>query len=86
MSRHTSITEILKFTSFPRLISDQQNESQDAKVSKDELKLVLQSFKNKEPKLGWLGTKFSLGFYEFLEEELLRVIEEYKTSRKFLGD
>ena len=86
MSRHTSITEILKFTSFPRLISDQQNESQDAKVSKDELKLVLQSFKNKESKLGWLGTKFSLGFYEFLEEELLRVIEEYKTSRKFLGD
>ena len=54
MSRHTSITEILKFTSFPKLISDQQNESQDAKVSKDELKLVLQSFKNKEPKLdGW---------------------------------
>eukprot|EP01018_Ginkgo_biloba_P022601 Gb_35090 [translate_table: standard] len=52
-------------------------------VSKDELQIVLTSFK-KDKSLGPDGwtIEFYSGFYDLLEEDLLRVIEEVKNSGK----
>jgi hypothetical protein len=56
-------------------------------VSKEELKLVLPSF-NKDKSLGPDGwhVDFFLGFYDLMEEDLLRVVEEVQTSGKVWGD
>jgi hypothetical protein len=52
-------------------------------VSKEELKLVLSSFKRDKSlgSHGWL-IEFYIEFYDLLEEGLLRVIEEVKISGK----
>jgi len=46
---------------------------------------LLQSLKAKIPSPNGWPTKFYLGFYDFLEEELLRVINESRVSSKILG-
>ena len=46
-------------------------------VSKEELKAILSSFKrDKSLRLDEMPIEFYLGFYDLLEEGLLRVIEE----------
>ena len=57
-------------------------------VSRNEFKAVLASFKiekvqNQNPD-GW-PVEFYLGFYDFLKEDLLRVIKEFSSSMKVLG-
>jgi hypothetical protein len=50
------------------------------------LKVVLSSFKqDKIPGPDGLPIELYLGFYDLLEEDLLRVIEEVKSSGKVLG-
>jgi hypothetical protein len=60
--------------------------SLEAKKSMKEHKAILHSFK-KAKSIGPDGweIEFYLGFYDFFEEELLRVIEEYRISGKVLG-
>jgi hypothetical protein len=56
------------------------------KVGKEELHLILQSFqKDKIPGPDGLPMEFFLGCYEFVEEDLRRVIEVSRTSDKILA-
>lgn len=72
---------------FPRTMENQQIEGLGAEVSEEELKSVLYSFKEaKGPGPNGWTTEFYCGFYEFLEEELLRVIKESRVSEKALGN
>jgi hypothetical protein len=57
------------------------NEIMESEVRKEELKAVLVTFKKaKSPSLDGWTMEFFLRFYHFLEDELLKVIEE---SRRF---
>lgn len=73
-----NITDIVKITSyFPRVIKEGVNE-----VSK-EFKVVVKSFqKEKIPGHNGWSIYFYLGFYDYNEEALLKVVEE---SRKILN-
>jgi hypothetical protein len=69
--------------SFPSFVIDDENQHLMEDVSKEELQVVLHSFqkdKSHSPK-GW-PMEFFLGFYEILEEDLSRVMEESHTSKK----
>jgi hypothetical protein len=71
---------------FPRFFDNEMNSIMDSQVTKNELKFVLGSFKKaKSPSLNGWTVEFYIGFYEFLEEELLRVIEESRRVGKVLG-
>jgi len=59
---------------FIRLINDQQNKELEAKVSKEELKLLHYFKKARSLELHGWTTKFYLGLYDFLEDDLLTVI------------
>jgi hypothetical protein len=83
-----NIGEIMKVVRlFPRFFNDEMNEIMESEVTKEELKVVLGNFKKaKSPGPdGWI-VEFFLGFYDFLEDEFLRVIEESRRSGKMLGD
>jgi hypothetical protein len=66
---------------FPRFFYDKMNTIMEAKITGEELKYILGYFK-KEKILGLDGwtMEFYLGFYEFLEKDLLHVIEESRRS------
>jgi hypothetical protein len=53
------------------------NNKMEAPITKDELKEVLAGFKNSKSlgSDGWT-MEFYIGFYDLLEEEILRVVEE----------
>lgn len=71
---------------FPRLFDQRMNEDLEVEVTKEELKAVLHSFKKaKSPGLNGRTVEFYLDFYDLLEGELLRVIEESRIFGKVLG-
>ena len=71
----------------PISINNQHNEEMKLEVTREELKLALHSFKKeKSPRLDGWKTKFYLGFYDFPEYLLFRLIEESNTSWRVLGD
>jgi hypothetical protein len=53
-------------------------------LSKAEIKFVLTSFKNRKI-LGLNGwpIEFFIGFHNLLEEDLLRVVKEVRSTKKF---
>lgn len=68
------------------MIEDQENDNLVAEVTKEEFKFVLLSCKTAKS-LGpdrWI-VEFHLGFYDFLVEELLKLIEEFRALGKVLG-
>jgi hypothetical protein len=74
-----NIVEVLKLiTYFLGMVNEDVNEML-LEVSKEELKEILESFQ-KDKSLGLDGWKMEcfLGFYEMIEEDLLRVVEETK--------
>jgi hypothetical protein len=82
----SKIAEVLKIaSSLPRLTNEQQNVESATEVTK-ELKAILHSFKKAKSLVldGWTK-EFYLGFSDFLEEELIWVIEESGVSEKILG-
>eukprot|EP01018_Ginkgo_biloba_P003770 Gb_15008 [translate_table: standard] len=71
---------------FPSLVSEEDNASLLEEVSKDELQTVLHSFqKGKSPGLDGWTVEFFLGFYEVIEEDLMSVIEESRSSGRILA-
>jgi hypothetical protein len=82
-----TIAEIVKMTSFfPSFVNEEDNQKLMEDISKDELHLVLHTFlKNKSPGPDDLPIEFSLGFYETLEEDLMRVINESRLSWRMLA-
>jgi hypothetical protein len=86
-SAASNIDEIVKVISlFPRFFDEEVNAGMEAVVSKEELKVLLSSFKKrKSPNLNNWTIEVYLGFYDLLEEDLLRVIEESKLPKKNLG-
>jgi hypothetical protein len=82
-----NIREIMKVVRlFPRFFNDEMNEIMESEVTKEELKVVLGTFKKaKSPSLDGWTMEFFLRFYDFLEDELLRVIEESRRFGKMLG-
>jgi hypothetical protein len=55
-------------------------------VNKEESKVMLTSFqKLKSPSLNGWTMEFLLGFYEMMEEDIFRVVEESRNSGKLLG-
>jgi len=81
------IAELMKVVRlFPRFFEERMNANLEEEVTKDELKAVLESFKReKSPVAGGWTVEFYLGFDEYLEQEILRVIEEPRSSRSDLG-
>jgi hypothetical protein len=71
---------------FPSSVRREENEIMIEEVSKEELKVGMASFqKDKSSRLeGWMVELF-IGFYDMLEEELLKVVEDTKRSGKVLG-
>jgi hypothetical protein len=71
---------------FPRFVIEEENQTLMEEVSKDELKSILASFKrDKKPRPGgWLVDLF-IEFYDLLEKDLVRVVEEARITGKFLG-
>ena len=68
------------------MIEDQENDNIVAEVTKEEFKFVLLSCKTEKcfrPDR-WI-VEFHLGFYDFLVEELLKLIEEFRALGKVLG-
>jgi hypothetical protein len=56
-------------------------------TSKDELKLVLYLFKKyKIPRTDGWTVEFFIGFYDLVEEDMLRFIKEVRNSGKVLGE
>jgi hypothetical protein len=71
---------------FPRCFDQRMNEELEVEVTKEELKAILYTFKKaKSPRPNGWTVEFYLGFYDLLEVELLRVIEESRLYRKVLG-
>jgi hypothetical protein len=67
-------------------VNEEDNQRLFKEVSKDELQLVMHSFqKNKSTRLDKWPIKFFLGFYEILEEDLLREINESKVFGRMLA-
>jgi hypothetical protein len=55
-------------------------------VGKEELQQTLQSFqRDKSPRPDGLPVEFFLGCYEFIEEDLRRVVEATRTTSRMLG-
>ena len=82
-----SIAKEVKMTSiFPSFVTEDVNQSLMEEASKDKLHTVLHSFqKDKSPRLvGW-PIEFFLDFYDLIEEDLLRVIEESRSFGKVLA-
>lgn len=81
-----TISEIIRtILPFPRFINEDKNLDLMAKVSKDGLKTILQSFQ-KDKSLGpdgW-GIEFFLGLYNVLAKDLLLVVEESGRDRYIL--
>jgi hypothetical protein len=81
-----NIGKVMKIVSlFPKHIDDQMNKDLDEEVTKEELKAVLNSFKKvKSPGPDGWTVKIFWGFYDFIEEKLLRIVEESRVSSKIL--
>jgi hypothetical protein len=77
-----NIEEILKVASyFPRLVGEEENERMYREVSREELLYVLNSFKkDRSPGPDGWTVEFYIEFFDLLGEDLLRVVEEVRTS------
>jgi hypothetical protein len=71
---------------FPELFNPEMNESLDVAVTKEEIKEVLLSLKKaKRPGPYDWTIEFYISFYDFMEDELLRVVKEPRVSGKIMG-
>jgi hypothetical protein len=79
-----NIAETMKLTSFfPIFVLEDNNQILMEEVSKDELQSILAFFK-KDKSLGpkeWT-MEFFIEFYDILDENLIKVVEEVKSSGK----
>lgn len=84
---NVNIAELMKvFILFPVLINERLNVELEHEISKEELKAILSSFKRaKIPRIIGYIVGFYLGLYELIDNELLRMVEESRISRKVLG-
>jgi hypothetical protein len=77
---------VLTTNYFPSFVNEEENERLREEISKDELEIVLDS--SQEDKImgldGWI-VDFFLGFYDFIEDYLIRVVEETRSVWKVLG-
>eukprot|EP01018_Ginkgo_biloba_P004985 Gb_28741 [translate_table: standard] len=83
----TTIAEVIKMTSFfPSFVGEEDNVSLTKEITVDELKEVMLSLQ-KDKSLGPDGwtIEFFLGYFDFIETNLLRVIEELRSSAKMLA-
>lgn len=82
-----NLAKILKVISFfPRMVNEEDNEVLFSPITKEELNNVLYSFK-KERSMSpndW-SVKFFIDFFKLLGTDLLRVVEEIRTTSQFLG-
>ena len=71
---------------FPRMVVEEDNENLYKRVSREELRVVLNTFQ-KDKSLGpdvWTA-KFYLDFFQLIREDLLRVVEEVRLLGKVPG-
>jgi hypothetical protein len=82
-----NIGEIIRVVRlFPRFFNDEMNTIMEAEVTGQELKSALGFFnKAKSPGPNGWTVEFYLGFYDFLEKDILHVIEESRRSGKILS-
>jgi hypothetical protein len=68
---------------FPIFVNLEENKELMKEVGKGELHMILQRFqKYKGPRLDGLLVEFFLGCYEFMEEDLRKVVETSMDHRK----
>jgi hypothetical protein len=77
-----NIGEILKVISyFPRMLEDEDNEELFKEVSREELSKFLSSFqKDRCPGPDRWLVEFYLDFFEFIGDDLLRIMEEVRLA------
>jgi hypothetical protein len=81
------IFKILKISSFfLRFVTKEGNYMLMEEVTKKDLNIVMSSFKrDKIPRSNGWPMEFDIQFYELLEDDLVRMIEEVRSSSKVLG-
>jgi len=85
--RRTTTAEVLGLSNFfPNFVNPKDNQNLMEEVGREELLTVLQSFeKDKSPGPDDLLVEFFLGHFDFVEEDLRKVIEESRSTRKILA-
>jgi len=71
---------------FPKLAGSEENKILYSEISKEEFQVVIGTF-HREKSLGPNGwkEKFFEGFFDTVDDDLLRVVEGIQKFRKFLG-
>eukprot|EP01018_Ginkgo_biloba_P022058 Gb_03022 [translate_table: standard] len=82
-----SIAEVVRLTSFfPSFVNEAENLSLLKEVSKEEVQAVLHSLqKEKRPGPDGWPVEFFMGFYDTVERDLLKVVEETRAHGKVLA-
>jgi len=82
-----TIVEVIRLSkSIPIFFNEEDNQALLEEVGKEELYQTLQSFqKGKTHGPEGLPMEFFLGYYDFIEEDLRRVVETTRAQGKMLG-
>jgi len=82
--KRANIREIIRVVDyFPRMVDEEDNENMYKTILMEELLVVLNTFqKGKSPDLDGWTTEFYLDLFHLNGEDLLRVVEEVRLSRK----